>query len=177
MSSACACPCCGFRTLPDSGAYDLCPVCWWEDDGLHDDDVASVGGPNGKTLAEGQRLYEGYGASDLSGLRRVRAPEPDEARDPGWTPGPRSTGEAQTPYFLRDLGCLVQILTEEAREVARSSRKGGDIGRFCGLRDALVLLVEQADSFGIPREDVGVDPQLDLERDLLLDPPRGFIAG
>ncbi len=27
------CPCCGLRTLEEMGAYDICPVCWWEDDG------------------------------------------------------------------------------------------------------------------------------------------------
>src|SRR5688572_28713454 len=56
------CPCCGFRTLPGAGNYDLCPVCFWEDDGMHDNDADSVEGPNGITLAEGQRLYQRYGS-------------------------------------------------------------------------------------------------------------------
>ncbi len=25
------CPCCGFDTLNASGAYELCPICLWED--------------------------------------------------------------------------------------------------------------------------------------------------
>jgi Cysteine-rich CPCC len=38
-----ACPCCGFLTLDERGGYDICPVCFWEDDGQdhHDAD----GGP------------------------------------------------------------------------------------------------------------------------------------
>ncbi|KAA1374640.1 CPCC family cysteine-rich protein [Aeromicrobium fastidiosum] len=28
------CPCRGYRTLPGQGDYDLCPVYWWEDEGL-----------------------------------------------------------------------------------------------------------------------------------------------
>ena len=27
-----ACPCCGCLTLPSHGTYDICPVCFWEDD-------------------------------------------------------------------------------------------------------------------------------------------------
>jgi len=27
-----SCPCCGYLTLPERGAYDICPVCFWEDD-------------------------------------------------------------------------------------------------------------------------------------------------
>ena len=64
--------------------------------------------------------------------------------------------------------------TEEALESARSSRSDLDIGRFDGLRAALSLLVKQADAFGIPRAKVGIDPQLNLGRDLRLDPPPGY---
>ncbi len=28
------CPCCGYKTLAGSGNYDLCPICYWEDDSL-----------------------------------------------------------------------------------------------------------------------------------------------
>ena len=78
---------------------------------------------------------------------------------------------------MRDTGQLLEVATEEARAHARSTRNREDIGRFLGLRDAYALVVTQADSFGIHRLEVGVDPDLDLERDLLLDPPRGFFAG
>src|SRR3569833_2977032 len=27
------CPCCGVRTLIERGGYDICSVCFWEDDG------------------------------------------------------------------------------------------------------------------------------------------------
>jgi hypothetical protein len=40
------CPCCGFRTLNERGGYDICPVCFWEDDGQDDADANTVcGGP------------------------------------------------------------------------------------------------------------------------------------
>ena len=42
-----ACPCCGYATLDARGEYDICTVCWWEDDGQDNDDANVVrGGPN-----------------------------------------------------------------------------------------------------------------------------------
>ena len=38
------CPCCGFVTLPERGADDICPVCFWEDDGQDDHDADEVRG-------------------------------------------------------------------------------------------------------------------------------------
>jgi hypothetical protein len=169
------CPCCGYRTLPERGAYDLCPVCWWEDDRA-ETDAESLDGPNGTTLAEGQRLYARYGASALHGVHKVRPPTDDEPRDPAWVPLPRPDADPRSE-FLRDTGRLLEVATEAALAAARDTRKEEDIGRFLGLREAYALLVAQADAFGIARSDVGVEPDLILERDLLLDPPRGFFAG
>ena len=170
------CPCCGYRTLPERGRYDLCPVCWWEDDGARTD-AASLDGPNAATLAEGQRLYQRYGTSALHGVKEVRPPNVDEARDPAWAPLSRPDADPVSE-FMRDTGQLLEVATEEARDTSpKRTRNREDIGRFLGLRDAYALVVTQADSFGIHRLEVGVDPDLDLERDLLLDPPRGFFAG
>lgn len=42
-----ACPCCGFATLDARHEYDICTVCWWEDDGQDNHDANVVrGGPN-----------------------------------------------------------------------------------------------------------------------------------
>jgi hypothetical protein len=42
------CPCCGFPTLSDHAAYEICAVCNWEDDGQDNDNADEiVGGPNG----------------------------------------------------------------------------------------------------------------------------------
>nr|WTB36094.1 CPCC family cysteine-rich protein [Streptomyces sp. NBC_00830] len=40
-------PCCRYVTLEQRGMYEICPVCFWEDDGQddHDADVAR-GGPS-----------------------------------------------------------------------------------------------------------------------------------
>jgi hypothetical protein len=42
-----ACPCCGYRTIGARGDYEICPVCWWEDDGQDNENADVVmGGPN-----------------------------------------------------------------------------------------------------------------------------------
>lgn len=41
------CPCCGLPTLPERGGYEICVVCFWEDDGQDDPHAEEVwGGPN-----------------------------------------------------------------------------------------------------------------------------------
>ncbi|MED5432082.1 MAG: CPCC family cysteine-rich protein [Pseudomonadota bacterium] len=43
-----ACPCCGYPTLSERGRYEICGLCFWEDDGQDDDDADTCwGGPNG----------------------------------------------------------------------------------------------------------------------------------
>ena len=37
-----ACPCCGYETLGERGAFEICGVCWWEDDGQDNADADQV---------------------------------------------------------------------------------------------------------------------------------------
>jgi hypothetical protein len=60
------CACCGRRTLGELSAYDICTVCWWEDDG-QDNDRADVvmGGPNALlSLTQARVNYLRHGISD-----------------------------------------------------------------------------------------------------------------
>ena len=70
------CPCCTFRTLTEEGAFELCPVCYWEDDGQSDADASVVrGGPNGTlSLQEARRNFNEFMASDLVWVGLVRPP-------------------------------------------------------------------------------------------------------
>jgi hypothetical protein len=74
------CPCCGFVTLPERGAYDICPVCFWEDDGQDDHDADEVrGGPNySLSLSEARRNFSRIGAVEERVLPHVRPPTDDE---------------------------------------------------------------------------------------------------
>jgi hypothetical protein len=74
------CLCCGSRTLTTPGVFELCPVCWWQDDGQDEADADVVrGGPNGTlSLTAARANFLACGASDPRFLARVRAPLPSE---------------------------------------------------------------------------------------------------
>jgi hypothetical protein len=132
------CPCCGYKTLPGRGDYDLCPVCWWEDEGL---EPWELSGPNARTLVEAQQefLSESRPYRDRPG--KVRPPKRREARDPVWR-----------PYELTDdLMARVQrtneehrrYLQEEQRQVAQDIADDPE-GPFKGYNAAMKLLRAEA---------------------------------
>ena len=68
------CPCCGNYTLWERRYnYEICPVCFWEDDV-----VPVAGGANGISLREAQENYRKMGAMDEASLGSVRKPTPEE---------------------------------------------------------------------------------------------------
>ncbi|MFD0856060.1 CPCC family cysteine-rich protein [Actinomadura adrarensis] len=75
-----ACPCCGYLTLGARGNYEICPVCFWEDDGQDDHDADAVrGGPNyGLSLTQARRNFARIGACEPRCLPHVREPLPGE---------------------------------------------------------------------------------------------------
>jgi Cysteine-rich CPCC len=74
------CPCCGCKTLSKRTAFEICEVCFWEDDGQDDGDVdENRGGPNGSlSLAEARANYLRFGACEEKMIENVRPPRPDE---------------------------------------------------------------------------------------------------
>ena len=48
------CPCCGFYTFDEkpNGNYDICPVCFWEDDPIQLEDNEYEGGANRVSLVQ-----------------------------------------------------------------------------------------------------------------------------
>jgi uncharacterized protein (TIGR02996 family) len=85
------CPCCGCKTLRARGAFQICQVCFWQDDGQDDYDADSVrGGPNGIiSLTLARANYRQFGACSEGFITIVRQPRPDELPDQGTgEPGP-----------------------------------------------------------------------------------------
>jgi len=74
------CPCCGYKTLSHRGAFEICDVCFWEDDGQDDYDADTVrGGPNGGlSLTQARANYRRLKACDEQSMDSVRGPRPDE---------------------------------------------------------------------------------------------------
>lgn len=70
------CPCCHFLTLHERGHFEICAVCFWEDDGQDDHDADEVrGGPNGElSLAQARINFSVCGACDPAHLKQVRPP-------------------------------------------------------------------------------------------------------
>nr|WP_062294222.1 CPCC family cysteine-rich protein [Demequina phytophila] len=80
------CPCCGHRVLDEPGLYELCPVCFWEDDPDQLRWPWSSDGANGVSLLHAQRSYVEWGAVHPDYTDKVRAARPSEPLDPGWRP-------------------------------------------------------------------------------------------
>ncbi|HEY4057855.1 MAG TPA: CPCC family cysteine-rich protein [Kofleriaceae bacterium] len=78
MAERLACACCGFLTMSEPGSYDICPVCWWEDDPTQNANAELRRGANAVCLREGRRNYLEIGASELRFLEKVRAEHPEE---------------------------------------------------------------------------------------------------
>jgi len=80
LSPAYRCPCCKFKTLLGRAGDEICPVCFWEDDGQDEHDADLVrGGPNAHlSLQHARENFARYGASDSRFVEQVRAPQPEE---------------------------------------------------------------------------------------------------
>ena len=78
-----ACPCCRYLTLRDRGGFELCPVCFWEDDGQDDHDASVVrGGPNAElSLEQARNNFMAFGACDVGSKAFVRPALPGEERE------------------------------------------------------------------------------------------------
>jgi hypothetical protein len=67
------CPCCHCKTLERRAQWEICPVCFWEDDGHEEPEVCSP--PNhGLTLTQGRANYLAIGACEREMLRYCRKP-------------------------------------------------------------------------------------------------------
>jgi hypothetical protein len=81
------CPCCGYLVFGEGpGSYDICDICFWEDDNVQLRWPLLDGGANKVSLAQAQRNYVDIGTSEERLRRHVRPPRPDERVDPGWRP-------------------------------------------------------------------------------------------
>ncbi len=69
------CPCCENYTLDDGpGHFEICPVCYWEDDNIQRDDPDYRGGANDISLNEARKNYKKIGAMSQEYCDMVRPP-------------------------------------------------------------------------------------------------------
>ncbi|OTG90222.1 CPCC family cysteine-rich protein [Acinetobacter sp. ANC 3832] len=71
------CICCEHftRDEPHSGFdYEICPICFWEDDSVQNASPNSYSGANAVSLNEAKMNYQKFGVSELRFLQSVRKP-------------------------------------------------------------------------------------------------------
>ncbi len=74
------CPCCNNLTLtePPPGTYEVCPVCYWEDDPVQANDPDYTGGANKMSLTAAKKSYLICEAIAEQFASIVRKPLPNE---------------------------------------------------------------------------------------------------
>jgi Cysteine-rich CPCC len=60
------------------GSYEICPVCFWEDDPVQNEDHSYSGGANHVSLDEARRNYIEHRAAEVRCLAHVRGPKVEE---------------------------------------------------------------------------------------------------
>jgi hypothetical protein len=86
----CTCPCCGYISIeaPRPGTYEICPICYWEDDSIPLEYPDYEGGANPFSLRHSQQNYISIGACDAVMLPNIRPGNETDRRDPDWSPLP-----------------------------------------------------------------------------------------
>ena len=82
------CKCCGYYTLEDEpldpnlhpGTFEICPVCFWEDDAIQYKNPDYAGGANNVSLNEAKKNFKLFGAVEKEMIKYVRKPKADEIR-------------------------------------------------------------------------------------------------
>lgn len=97
-----ACPCCAHLTLAEKppDTFAICPVCYWEDDGLQFAAADTSDGANSVSLNQARANFLRFGASCREAVRDVRAPLPHEIPPPKVKPqseSKQSDDEGDTP--------------------------------------------------------------------------------
>ena len=81
------CPCCGYLVFDDMpGSYDICPICFWEDDIHQLYYPESPSGPNHQSLIESQVNFVQFGACNRETAKHVRPISQNDIKDPLWFP-------------------------------------------------------------------------------------------
>ena len=65
------CPCCDYFTLEKRNDWEICLVCFWEDDGVDIENPDKFSAPNQMTLREGRQNFLKLGACEEEMLENV----------------------------------------------------------------------------------------------------------
>ena len=97
-------PCCGYLVFDEPpGSYDICPICFWEDD-LSQLRFPTTTGANHVSLIEAQENYARDGVCEWRLHPHVRPPKESDVCDPDWRPIDESKDNIEKPVFGVDEG-------------------------------------------------------------------------
>jgi len=82
------CPCCGYKTLDEEppDTFDICVICFWEDDGVQFDELDYEGGANTPSLRQAKKNFIIFGACEERCIEFVRTPSETDVKDSYWKP-------------------------------------------------------------------------------------------
>jgi hypothetical protein len=82
MNKKYECPCCGYLTLEEKppGTFEICPVCYWEDDDIQYYDPNYIGGANEVSLTQARINFRSFGAIDEGSIKYIRKPLDSERK-------------------------------------------------------------------------------------------------
>jgi hypothetical protein len=82
------CPCCGYKTFthPPDGSFEICHVCFWENEAAQLEDPDFDGGANKVSLRQAQQKFIQFGASEEAMIPHVRPANDSEPKDQTWKP-------------------------------------------------------------------------------------------
>ncbi len=71
----CKCPCCEHITLSEERKWEICDVCFWEDDLFQYNSPDYEGGANGVSLNQARKNFKKFGPSKKERLAYVKSLE------------------------------------------------------------------------------------------------------
>lgn len=81
------CPSCGYIVFTDlPGSYDICPICFWEDDIVQLAFPDMAGGANSVSLIEAQSNFTAHGVCKIRFKEKVRPAKEEDRKDEKWRP-------------------------------------------------------------------------------------------
>ncbi|MDD1369364.1 CPCC family cysteine-rich protein [Bacillus sp. MHSD17] len=74
------CLCCGYRTIEEKppGTYEICNICYWEDDEVQFNNPDFEGGANEVSLRQAQKNFIAFGACEECFVKLVRKPTSED---------------------------------------------------------------------------------------------------
>ncbi|HDR4305941.1 TPA: hypothetical protein QCP71_005223, partial [Bacillus anthracis] len=76
----------GYKTLEEEppGTYEICNICFWEDDSVQFKEPDYEGGANEVSLRQAQENFIVFGACEKRCIELVRKPTSEDVKDASW---------------------------------------------------------------------------------------------